>query len=156
MAESVRNKALDNLVTTLAGITTGGGYTNTIASVSKRALDWETGPKDVTLPAIGVFPLDATYEYLDVCTLRVAQRVAVEFIWDAADQDAVWADGDSIVDDIVYAISVDRTRGGNAMDTRIESMETDSGNPDTQDHRGGTAGGIVRLVIDLHRPILLP
>lgn len=151
MADSNRNAALDDLVTALGTISTGNGYATDVSTVTKRFLDWETGPPDAAMPAIGVVPGEAQYEYLDVCTMRIRQLVAIEFIVPAADQDEAWQKGDALIDDIIAAISVDRTRCGNAMDTRVESAETDAGNDDIMDSRGGTMAGIVRIVIDLYR-----
>jgi hypothetical protein len=153
VGNSNRYAALENLVTTLGTITTGNGYATSVASVSRRFLDWETGPPAVALPAIGVVPNECTFEYLDVCTLRGKQRVAVEFVIQVDTQAEVWSAGDALIDDIIAAISVDRTRSGNALDTRVEQVETDAGNADFMDSRGGMMAGLVQVVIDFYRSL---
>lgn len=158
MADSNRLAALKNLVTVMGTITAGNGYATTVATVVKSFVDWETGPPRGTLPIVAVVPLDATYDYLSARTtacvgVRITQNVAIEYVYSATTQDIVWQTGDELADDIIAAVSVDRTRGGNAMDTRVVSVETDSGNVDTMDSRGGVAAGIVRLAVDLARDL---
>lgn len=160
MTDSNRLAALKNLVTTVGTITTGNGYSTTVATVVKSFVDWETGPPRGTLPIVAVVPLDATYDYLAARTtacvgVRITQNVAIEYVYSATTQDIVWQTGDEMADDIIAAVSVDRTRGGYALDTRIASVETDAGNIDTMDSRGGVAAGIVRVVIDLARKLSL-
>ncbi|NIU03767.1 MAG: hypothetical protein GWN29_04935 [Gammaproteobacteria bacterium] len=158
MADSVRLAALKNLVTTMEGITVANGYATTVQTVLKEFVDWETGPPRGTLPMIGVVPLAASYEYISARTtscvgVRISQEVAVEFVYAATTQDIAWQTGDEMADDIIAAASVDRTRGGNALDTRVASVETDAGNADTMDSRGGVAAGIVRLTLDIVRSL---
>ena len=151
MGDSKRIAALQDLVTALEAISIGNGYATDVAAVTDRFIDWETGPQDFDLPVIGVVPGEATYEYLSTRTLRIRQAVSIEFVYRATTQPETWSIGDALIDDIIAAISLDRTRGGNAMDTRVTSAETDSGNADVMDSRGGTAAGLMRVTIDLHR-----
>ena len=41
-------------------------------------------------------------------------------------------------DDIIAAINADTTRGGNAIRTNWQGTQTDEGNTDSDDHRGGS------------------
>lgn len=151
MGDSKRIAALKDLMADLGLISQANGYATDVASVTDQFVDWETGPHDFPLPVIGVVPGEATYEYISARVLRIRQAVSIEFVYRATTQPETWSIGDALVDDIIAAISVDRTRGGNAMDTRVTSAETDSGNADVMDSRGGTAAGLMRVTIDLHR-----
>lgn len=152
MATSKRRAALDDLVTALGTITVANGYANTITTVALRAFEWETVYQDYALPVIGVVPLDVTYDYRSSDNIIIAtQRVAIEFGYSAPTQQATWDTGDALVDDIIGAMHVDTTRGGNALHTQIVSAQTDSGNPDVMDSRGGTAMGIIQATITLNR-----
>lgn len=158
MGDSRRLAALKNLVTAMGTIASGdGGYATDVATVLKEFIDWETGPPRGALPQIAVVPLEATYEYLATygndAGLRVNQAVAVEYVYQSHTQDDAWQTGDELADDIIAAASVDRTRGGNALDTRVTSVETDAGNADTMDSRGGISAGIVRFNIILTRTL---
>lgn len=151
MADSCRHLALDNLVTALSNISVLNGYATDVTEVAMRAFEWETVYQDYSLPVIGVVPNAVTYEYLSKNVIQGRQAVAVEFCYSAPTQELAWSVGDALIDDIIGAIHVDPTRGGYAMHTTIQSAETDAGNPDIIDSRGGTAAGIVQLEIVLTR-----
>lgn len=158
MTDSVRHKALDNLVSALGNITVANGYVNTVTTVAMRAFEWETVWQEYALPVIGVLPLAARYEYLATQgrlalggVIQATQEVAIEFGYQATSQELAWSTGDSLIDDIIGAIHVDVTRGGNALHTKLISAETDAGNPDIIDSRGGTAMGIIRVELPLIR-----
>lgn len=158
MGASARHLALDNLVTALGTISVANGYVTDVTEVAMRAFEWETVWHDYTLPVIGVVPQETRYEYIASQgtlalgnVIRVIQSVAIEFGYAAGDQEDAWNDGDALIDDIIGAIHVDPTRGGNALHTRILSSQTDAGNPDIMDSRGGTAMGIIRVEISLVR-----
>lgn len=151
MSTSKRRAALTDLVSALETITTGNGYTNTVAAVGMRAFEWETVHHDFALPAIGVVPGAVTYEMIANNLMIVNQLVSIEFCYAASTQTEAWDTGDSLIDDIIGATLVDPTRGGNALHTFIQTAETDAGNPDIMDSRGGTAAGIIAAQIRLHR-----
>lgn len=151
MALSNRHQALLNVVTTMQGITTGNGFVNDVAAVYKSALDWEQGRARGSLPAIGILPLACPFTHISPQQLQGRQDVAIEFAYAASTDDQVWERGDTLVDDIIGALLQDRTRGGFAMGTEIDSVETEQGNPDTMDSAGGTAAGIVRITLIIQR-----
>lgn len=153
MAASDRAQALLDIVDALGNISTANGYANDVAEVGKDYVDWDTARIEHTLPVVAVVPGECTVEYITSTRVRLTQMVAIEFAYAATNQDTVWSIGDALIDDIIAAISVDRSRGGCAMDTRVLSYETDAGNKDTQDSRGGTAAGIMRVAIDLTRSL---
>lgn len=151
MSTSARRAALTDLVTALGTITVANGYTNTVQAVAMRAFEWETVHADFALPAIGVVPGAVQYEMISNNIMVANQTVSIEFCYAAATQDQAWDVGDSLIDDIIGAALVDPTRGGNAMHTLIQAAETDAGNPDIMDSRGGTAAGILTAQIRLSR-----
>ena len=158
MANSVQLDALLDIVDAMEEISIANGYATDVATVVQRFLDWETGRLDVPLPAIGVVPGEARYEEQSVPTastsvVRVRTSVSIQYVYAAETQTEVWQSGYEMADDIIAAVSVDRTRSGNALTTRIVSVETDAGNADTMDSRGGTAAGIVFLELDFWRKL---
>lgn len=152
MSTALRRAALSDLVTTLGTISVANGYATNVTEVAMRAFEWETVYAEYELPVIGVVPGRVTYDYRANGGVIIAvQAVSLEFCVAAATQAQAWDRGDALIDDIIGAIHVDPTRGGNALHTQIRSAETDAGNPDIMDSRGGTAAGIVELEITLHR-----
>jgi subtilisin family serine protease len=151
MGDSVRKLALANLRTALGQISVANGYATNITEIGDQAIDWDSVYQKYALPVICVVPGQVRYEYVSKNILVVRQVVSLEFAYEAPTQDDAWDTGDAIIDDIIGAIHVDTTRGGNALHTTIIDAQTDAGNPDLQDSRGGTAAGIVTLELMLSR-----
>lgn len=153
MGVSNRANALLDLKSALGNISVANGYATDVAEVADQYVDWDTGRIDHTLPVVAVVPGECRALYIEANCIRLEQDVAIEFAYAAATQSVVWTTGDAIIDDIIAAISADRKRSGYALDTRVVAYETDAGCADTQDSRGGTAAGIVRVVLDLVRTL---
>lgn len=151
MGSSARKLALDNLYAALSGISVANGYSTDIASLGRRAIDWDSVYESFALPAVVMVPGKIDYELISRNIMVVNQLVSIEFAYSAATQTEAWDDGDAIIDDLIGAILDDPTRGGNALHTIVVDAETDAGNPDLMDSRGGTAAGIMNLQLRLSR-----
>lgn len=127
MADTIREKILDNISTVLNAIKTADGYVNTIASVQKWA---QQGNDLATIPCIIInagpentkdnpgFIVEADFTVL----LDVYQIAAT-------DTDAAL---NSLLGDVRKALMADYTRGGYASNTKITNVipfETEQGNP---------------------------
>lgn len=132
MSTSRRESILANIATTLATVTTGNGYNNTLASIQR----WNKLGNDLaSLPAVII---NAGIEYkeprpnpLKQCTFMVHLE-----IWTRQDEEGT-SDSDTILNslllDVEKALMADCTRGGYAVDTAVGSIvpfETIDGKPD--------------------------
>ncbi|MCD6459406.1 hypothetical protein J7L67_01910 [bacterium] len=119
MAYAIREKIMQNLVTTLEGITTGNGYNNTINAVYR----WEqTGNSLVDVPVIELniagedtenSPNPYTTATLSVMIDLFVRHDKSNF---SGSTDAYLI---TFLADITKALMTDNTRGGNAIDTVI-------------------------------------
>lgn len=128
---TVRESILENLRTTLSGVTTANGYHNDIQSVQRWRQSGNSllnvpcvvinaGPEEKN-PAPNPFMTCQLTVYLDIWTRQ-----------DAADMRATDTILNSLLGDIEKAIMQDITRGGFAKDTNIKSnvlFETLEGQP---------------------------
>lgn len=128
---TVRESILENLRTTLTGVTVANGYQNDIASVQR----WrQSGNSLVVVPCIVI---NAGHEEKDpspnpFTTCRFTVYLDVWMRQDAADLQATDSFLNSLLGDIEKALMVDYTRGGFAKDTNIKSnvlFETLEGQP---------------------------
>ncbi len=123
MADTIREKIVKNLKTTLEGITTANGYNNEVGSVQR----WdkrgnETAQQNIT---IVIYPGPETKlpqpNPLFSCRLPLMLEV-----WVIQDEDDTLSTDErlnSILGDIEKALMVDIKRGGNAEDTDINGNE---------------------------------
>lgn len=128
---TVRESILENLRTTLSGVTTANGYHNDIQSVQRwrqsgnsllsvPCIVINAGPEEKN-PAPNPFTTCQLTVYLDIWTRQ-----------DAADMQATDTILNSLLGDVEKAIMQDVTRGGFAKDTNIKSnvlFETLEGQP---------------------------
>lgn len=128
---TVRESILENLRTTLSGVTTANGYHNDIQSVQRwrqsgnsllnvPCIVINAGPEEKN-PAPNPFMTCRLTVYLDIWTRQ-----------DATDMQATDTILNSLLGDIEKAIMQDITRGGFAKDTNIKSnvlFETLEGQP---------------------------
>jgi hypothetical protein len=151
MADSKRKLCLANLKAALDLISVANGYKTNMTTVGKQAIDWDSVHADFGLPVVCIVPGQVRYENRSNDIMTATQTVSLEFCYAAPTQDAAWDTGDDIIDDLIAAVMVDPTRGGDALHTTVVDAQTDAGNPDLQDSRGGTAAGIMTLEIMLSR-----
>lgn len=123
MANIVRETILENIKTTLEGITVANGYVNTIASVQR----WkQSGNLTVDIPCIFISAgpeeklqsLEQSNNAVQSCNFTVNIEV-----WTRHDEAVVEGSTDTVLNsllgDVEKALLVDHTRGGNAEDTKL-------------------------------------
>ena len=129
MATPARRLILQNLKTTLESITTSNGYkntVNTVESVAKGFSDTATGDK----PWIGIYPQQESFQFEHGSRIRVTLTLLIMVHISGATVDSRSSVLNDFLDDIIAAVSVDTTRGGNAVMTTVNSVQTDEGDPD--------------------------
>lgn len=152
MASSKRRLIIENFKTAIAAISTANGYATDPQAFPDHYVDWDSGPIGYPLPTIACFPGETVWQYLDSCrNVRGTLTMFVEYVFAAPDQSTIWDTSEAIFDDVLAAVSVDTSRAGYALDTRVRQDESESGNADTMDSRGGIAAGIIRFDIDFFR-----
>jgi hypothetical protein len=156
-----RRLILQDLRTTLQGITPANGYHTTVARVSRtwptRSL-LDSGPRAY----VGIMPgprrteYEPAYECLCRLTVEVVGLIAVEVdpvtaatltgtALEDALEDKVEEACNEFEDDLTVAVHVDPTRGGYASETRIMGVETNEGDPQVPTERSG----IVRATLEV-------
>lgn len=136
MADSVREKILKNVETTLETITTDNGYNNTVSAVQR----WNHAGNDVQSvtdgPVILILPGQEQKEMQPPtrATCRLMVDLAI-FIYHDVIEDADKSTDElmsSILADVEKALMLDASRGGNAMDTNLQGsqpFEIEGGQP---------------------------
>lgn len=134
MADSVRERIMKHVQTTLEGITVENGYANTLRSVQRFRQD---GQELANLPAAILIeggddvdlngPLELTSRTMTVSVVLIQQQ--------DTDVDAQSASElmNSLIADVQRAMQVDHRRGGVAIDTTesgIGDMNVDEGQPE--------------------------
>jgi len=129
MATPARRLILQNLATTLAGITTGNGYKTTVTTVeavAKSFADTASGEK----PWIGIYPQREALEYEHSGSIRVTLTCLLICHVTGITADSRASLLNDLLDDVIGVLGVDTTRGANAVMTKLVSTETDEGDPD--------------------------
>lgn len=114
-ANSIRDDIVDDLKTTLGGITAGAAYNYTTASV----FDWRTpGASTIpSFPAVSVWDLDERVEWKAYPLATRILRVTIQAIHACEPNDDPAGVARKMLHDIQKAVVVDHTRGGVAVDT---------------------------------------
>jgi len=147
MGTPARESILDDVQTTFEGITVANGYKTTVVTVERKIRHWG----DVAAserPWIGYMSQPQRFEHKAFGSLRVIMPlyIAAHIAGDTkAEVASALVD---LEDDIIAALSVDTTRGGNATMTHIVSQQDDAGDPDTVDSQGvsGTLEVIAEVI----------
>lgn len=117
MADTVREKILKNIKTTLEGITVSGGYADTILKVERVI---QSGQNTVDVPYIQILTGDEESEQAPHPLIQKSLTIYI-VIGTRQDQtvDSRWADEivNSLLGDTQKAMQNDYQRGGNAIDT---------------------------------------
>jgi hypothetical protein len=135
MATPSRKLILDNIKTVLEAINIAGGYKTTVKNVEPVIKDWDAVTVEER-PWIGFMPRQQIFQHLPNGQIRVILPILVGAHVCGDDQDDREAKVTDLEDDIVRALGVDTTRGGNAVSTMITSTQDDLGDPDSTDHDG--------------------
>tara|TARA_R100000664_G_C2750390_1_gene137684 strand:- start:948 stop:1418 length:471 start_codon:yes stop_codon:yes gene_type:complete len=138
MATPVRELILDNVYTVLGTISIANGYKTDVTTVARSLVSWgDIGASQ--MPWIGFAPIgQTTVEYKPNHLLHVRMPVTVVGHVSVMSGEAKTQALAKLEDDIIAVINADTTRGGNAIRTNWQGTQTDEGNPDSDDHRGGS------------------
>jgi len=120
VGNSVKENILQNIDTTLQGITTGAGYDTDVAFVSRRPISI---PSVRERPAVIFGQTSQTKTQVPVTAYTTQLVVPLILVMDD-DKDGGDADITTFVKDVENALQVDHTRGGYAVDT-VDEGETD-------------------------------
>ncbi len=128
MADSIRERILANLRTTLEGITVAGGFNTDVSLV----YEGEIGTEVLTRSGVGIAFEDGEEEYEQKNVNRLNKAlpisiVAVQRVDAISGDQTVRAFGRALLADIEKALMVDWTRGGLATDTLMERSDIISG-----------------------------
>ena len=126
---SFRQEILDNIVTTLGAITTGGGYNFSVGECMLGLKGLNDSPADI-MPNIYIAGADEKRRNLAQRTYHSDIFVAViGYVkqTDTADKPKLERDLSKLIADITKALMVDVTRGGYAVTTEIGDIDTDKG-----------------------------
>lgn len=124
MATPYRKAILNNLISTLQTITVLNGFDTTVALVELQAKVPEQVPPDKK-PFIGVVPLKEHYEYLSNRQFRITWEIGLILQIKDTTFELRSTTLNNFIDDVINALHLDITRSGNAVMTKIVSIETD-------------------------------
>jgi hypothetical protein len=144
MGTPARKGVLDNVATTLAGITAGNGYKTTVATVERCIKDWDSVGVQ-SMPWLGFGPGVERYTHEPGGMLLTELDINIVGHLNEATAENRTTKLSALVDDVIAVLSVDTTRDANAIQTTIAESEADDGDPDNNDSRGGT--GSCRVLV---------
>lgn len=129
MANSNRKRILDNIVSTVAAITTGGGYNYSVGECQRGFKHFNAVPED-KFPAGYVAGADEKRRNSAQRTFTSEMEASLVLYvkgTDAGDTAALEQALDNLIEDVTKALMVDVTRGGYAVTTEIGDIDTDKG-----------------------------
>lgn len=150
MATPTRNLILEDIATSLAAIDGTGVFKTTVKTVERHVKEWDSvGAQE--MPWLGFMPIRTLYEHQPGTVVRSVMEIAIVGHVNE-DTDAKKSDSISdLIDDVWEALNVDTTRSGNAVMTTVTESETDEGDPDTIDSKGGSGSTVIRLNVVYNR-----
>lgn len=151
MATPARKNIIDNVITTLTAITTAGGYKTTVDTVARVAKDWASVGEN-EMPWLGIKVGKETFVYRSTFGL-IDVKLPIQIVGHViATSDTSRSEKlNNLLDDVIAALSSDPTRDNNAVTTTILGGETDEGDPDTADSRGGSGSFVLDVEIFYQR-----
>lgn len=153
MATPVRELILSNISTVLATISVANGYKTNVTTVSRSLVSWgDIGASQ--MPWLGFAPVgQSTAGYKPNHLLDV--RLPVTIVGHVSSQAGAPKSQalSKLEDDIIAVINADTTRGGNAIRTNWQGTQTDEGNPDSDDHRGGSGTLVMAFEVMYQRSV---
>jgi len=147
MATPVRELILDNIYTVLNTISIANGYKTDVTSVERTLVPWgDIGAAQ--MPWVGFAPIgQSSVEYKPNHLLQVRLPVTIVGHVSVVAGELKTQALAKIEDDIIAVINADTTRDGNAIRTNWQGTQTDEGNTDSDDHRGGS--GTLVMAFDI-------
>jgi hypothetical protein len=153
MADPSYNLILQNILTTLSGISIADGYKTDVATVYGSVEDWEAAHETGVFPWLGVMSGLVRSEYQPGQMMRVAMTVSiVAHVMAGTLPEKITLIG-NLQDDIIAAMHQDITRGGNAVMTTLTDQQDDSGDSGSMDDRGGSSSAVLTFEIVYFRTI---
>ncbi len=152
MATPVRKNILDALVDLFEDITVANGYKTTLATVARTVKDWGTwGAQEA--PALGMKPGKEAFTY-EPGQLLVKLPIELGVYLVATSDTERSTKLNNVLDDVIAALESDPTLGvAGVIETNILGGETDEGDPDTADSRGGSGFLVINIeVVYLRSP----
>lgn len=133
MAESKRTRILEYLRdTTLAAITTGNGYTYTVATIARGLQPIDALP-DSSFPVLYIAKADEDRHNITHAGFISDMKVEIYgFVKRSGDTNNLQRDLDRLIKDVGNALGADRLLGGNmgVHALEVESITTDDGDAD--------------------------
>jgi|TARA_Y100001938_G_C7947468_1_gene357490 hypothetical protein len=153
MATPARKLILDNIASSLETITTGNGYKTSVDSVNRRLVSWEEiGISQ--MPWVGFAPIgQSTPNYKPNGFIDVRMQVTIVGHVNSLSGAAKTTALANLEDDIIAAINDDTSRGNNAIRTNWLGTQTDEGNADSDDHRGGSGTLVMMFEVLYQRTV---
>lgn len=123
---SIRGDIIDNIKTTLEGITVVNGYNQTVVLVEDSELK---APEDLTVeqfPALFIIDGDETKKAGDVDSVECNIEIIISgYIRRSLDTDDLQTLRRNLQNDVEKVLMVDETRGGKAISTQCTRIITD-------------------------------
>jgi len=128
VANSKRKTILDYLRdTTLAAITTAGGYNFDVGNVS-RGIEPVDALPDSSFPALYITGNRAVRNNISRLTVKSLLQVVIEcYVKRSGDTNGLQSDLDNLIEDVSEALEQDRTLGGNCDHLEIQEVVADDG-----------------------------
>ena len=125
---SIRGLIVDNVKTTLEGITTANGYNQDVKYVSSENLK---APDELTIeqkPSLQIIDGDEDKNAADVDSLECFLEIVITgYLERINDADPLQARLRNLMNDTEKALMVDETRGSKAIKTDVTKLVTDKG-----------------------------
>lgn len=153
MATPVRRLILDNIATVLATVSVANGYKTNVETVARTLVSWgEIGAAQ--MPWVGFAPIGQSIpSYKPNGVINVTLPLTIVGHVNSRSGATKTEELADIEDDLIAAMDADTTRGGNAIRTNWLGTQTDEGNPDSDDHRGGSGTLVMMWEILYQRSI---
>ena len=138
MATPARRLILDNVASVLATVSVANGYKTNVTTVARALVSWgEIGAAQ--MPWLGFAPVgQSTPSYKPNDLINVTMPLTIVGHVNSMSGATKTEELADLEDDLIAVINLDTTRGGNAIRTNWLGTQTDEGNPDSDDHRGGS------------------
>lgn len=146
MGTPLREAILDDVQTTLEGITVANGYKTTVVTVERVIRHWGDVGSSLR-PWLGYMSQPQRFTHQPFGQMRTVMPLYIAGHITASTKAAAAAALTNLEDDIIAALEADTTRGGNAVMTHIISQQDDAGDPDTVDSQG--VSGTLELIAEV-------
>ncbi len=120
-----RRAIIDDLVTTLSAINGAAPYETEVLRVDRFTSTWNQAKSFKDKPIIGIAAGPVTAQHQPGSQLRCSGRFYLWCHLAGLDEAERLSTIDKLIDDVIYALSLNTRRGGYATSTSIAGWETD-------------------------------